>query len=168
MKAPALTRAADTVVLDRVSSGGPAEVVGRVLSASARGGTGWAVTSAVLAAVGGEYRRAGVEGLAAWAAAEAAAAAIKPATSRSRPRRPRGRSRTRSSSLPSSHTASGIAYAVAAGARAPKLAAPHGLAALAVGWSRMENRRHFPSDVLAGTALGVAIGSSTAAAARRI
>lgn len=154
--------------MDRLAAGGAAEVAASFWSAAARGGSGWAATSIALGAVGGKYRRAGIEGLAAWATAEATAAAIKRTTSRSRPRRQRSRTRPRSSSLPSSHTAAGMAYAVAAGVRAPALAAPLGLAAVAVAWSRMEKRLHYPSDVFAGTVLGVAVGGSTAAIARHL
>lgn len=168
MKGRSLSQVADSLSLRRLSTAGGQEVAASFWSAAARGGAGWAATSAVLGAAGGTYRRAGIEGLAAWAAAESTAAALKAATSRPRPRRPRGRARARSSSLPSSHTAAGIAYAVAAGARAPVLAAPLGLAALAVAWSRMEKRLHYPTDVLAGTGLGIAVGATTAAVARRV
>ena len=166
-KTMAAPRVADSLALDHLSTGGLAEVAATFWSAIARGGSGWAATSAALGVAGGTYRRAGVEGLAAWAVAEATAAALKSATSRPRPWRPRGRGRTRSSSFPSSHTAAGVAYAVAAGSRAPVLAAPLGLAALAIGWSRLENRKHFPSDVAAGAVLGAAVGGGTAAVARR-
>lgn len=167
MKGLSLPQTLDSVALDRISSAGVAEPVAAFWSAAARGGSGWALVSAGLGALGGNYRRAGLDGLAAWSAAEAAAAAIKTATSRSRPRRPRGRSGASSSSFPSSHSAAGVAYAVAAGARAPALALPLGVAALAVAWSRMEKRLHYPSDVLAGTALGVTVGGGVAALSRR-
>ena len=168
MKGRSFSQAADALGLHRLSTSGGQEVAASFWSTAARGGVGWAATSVALGAAGGTYRRAGIEGLAAWAAAESTAAALKAATSRPRPRRPRGRARARSSSLPSSHTAAGIAYAVAAGSRAPVLAAPLGLAALAVAWSRMEKRLHYPSDVLAGTALGIAAGGATAAVARSV
>ena len=166
--ASAVSHALDTLTLQRISAGGVAEGVATFWSTAARGGAGWAATSVALGLAGGTYRRAAAEGLAAWAAAEATASALKTVTTRRRPPRPRGRGRTRSSSLPSSHTAAGVAYAVAAGTRAPVLAAPLGLAALIVAWSRIENRLHYPSDVLAGGILGVAVGGATAVLGRRV
>jgi undecaprenyl-diphosphatase len=163
-----IAQVADAAVLAALPDGRLVEVAGTVWSNVARGGAGWVATSAGLALAGGKYRRAGLDGLAAWAAAESTAAALKKVTSRRRPRFPRGAARTRSSSMPSSHTAAGAAYAVAAGARAPVLAAPLGAAALAVAWSRLATRRHYPSDVVAGAALGVALGAATAALSRQV
>lgn len=163
-----LVKFGDSAALAALPDGRVAEVAGSILSDVARGGVGWAVTTSALAAAGGRYRRAGVEGLAAWTAAESTAALLKKVTSRKRPMRPRGSSRTRSSSMPSAHTAAGIAYAVAAGSRAPVLAVPLGVASVAVGWSRLATRRHYPSDVAAGAVLGAAIGAATALVGRRI
>lgn len=63
-----------------------------------------------------------------------------------------------SSSFPSRHAAMTTAFAVSA-ALAPRLRWPVRLAlllpALAMAWSRMALGLHFPSDVLAGSALGV-------------
>lgn len=167
MPARRLTRTADEVALSLVPTGEVVDAVATFWSTIARGGSGWAATTVALSVAGGAYRRAGLEGLAAWTAAESTAAVLKAATSRRRPPRPRGRTRTHSSSLPSSHTAAGVAYAVAAGTRAPVLALPLGAAALAVGWSRLATRRHYPTDVAAGGLLGVALGGATAALSRR-
>jgi undecaprenyl-diphosphatase len=40
----------------------------------------------------------------------------------------------------------------------PPLAAPLALTVAAVGWSRITTGRHFPSDVVAGIALGAGCG----------
>lgn len=159
--------AADAVLLEALPRGRAPQRAATIVSNSVRGGAGWAAVSAVLALAGGRYRVAGAEGLAAWAAAEAAAAGLKRVVSRRRPSRPRGAARTRSSSMPSSHTASAVAYAVAAGTRVPALAAPLAVGAGAVAWSRLVSRRHYPTDVLAGGVLGLLVGRATVSATRR-
>ena len=66
-----------------------------------------------------------------------------------------------STSFPSGHSASASAFAVAAGLEVPQLSAPLGLAAAAVGWSRVRTRVHYPGDVVAGLAAGAAIAYAT-------
>ena len=160
--------AADVAVLESIPRGRGAVDSAAVVSNVVRGGAGWAAASAALSLGGGRYRLAAAEGLVAWSAAEASAAGVKRVVSRRRPLRPRGGARTRSSSMPSSHTASAVAYAVAAGARVPALAAPLGLVAGAIGWSRLVSRRHYPTDVVAGGVLGLVVGGATATAARQL
>src|SRR5258706_5320385 len=119
-------RAVDTAVLRKFRADGPVSgAIATGLSGAARAGGCWIGCSAALACAGPRYRRAGIDGLAAWGLAEVAAQAVKRCTHRRRPRLgvQRGRSAS-SSSMPSAHTAAGVAYAVAAGAAAPAISVP--------------------------------------------
>ncbi|MBI2708854.1 MAG: phosphatase PAP2 family protein [Actinobacteria bacterium] len=152
------------------SPSGPWRAVAGVASRSVRGGTGWAACSAVLAVTGGRRaRRAAVDGLSAWALADAGAFATKRLVHR---RRPHARAvaghRTRSSSMPSSHTAGAVAYAVAAGWALPPLAPAVLAAAAVVAWSRVSTGHHFPTDVVAGAALGATAGATVVLVRRRL
>ena len=138
--------------------------VARALSIAVRGGAAWFVCTCLLARLGGKYRRAGLEGMTAWAVAETVAAGIKAATDRPRPP---GNEDSESSSMPSAHTAAAVAYAIAAAARAPIVGVPLGALASAVSWSRLSTRRHFPTDVAAGAVLGLATGTAVAVVSRR-
>lgn len=62
----------------------------------------------------------------------------------------------------------GFAYAFAAGRAAPELALPLAAASLAVGWSRVATRRHFPTDVLVAVVIGAVAGEVVTVAARRL
>lgn len=165
----AAVRVVDTAVLRKVRAHDPVSgALATGLSSAARAGGCWMGCSAALACAGPRYRRAGVDGLAAWGLAEIAAQAIKSITHRRRPRLGvrRGPSAS-SSSMPSAHTAAGTAYAVAAGAAAPAIAVPVGALACAVSWSRLSTGRHFPTDVVAAIGLGLMIGGSVAAMRKR-
>ena len=69
--------------------------------------------------------------------------------------------RTRSTSFPSGHTATGVGFAVGALQEQRLLAGP--LLALAglVGYSRVHSGAHYPSDAIAGAALGAGAGLLT-------
>lgn len=64
-----------------------------------------------------------------------------------------------SSSFPSGHSASAAAFAVGASLEMPELAVPLGALAGAVAFSRVYTGVHYPSDVVAGTALGVTVAA---------
>lgn len=72
----------------------------------------------------------------------------------------RTRRRPTSGSFPSGHAASAAAFAVAVGLAEPALAAPLAGLAAAVAYSRVYTGANHPSDVLAGTAVGVSVAAT--------
>jgi diacylglycerol kinase family enzyme/membrane-associated phospholipid phosphatase len=130
-----------------------------------------AISAALLASRGRSAPRAARRGLAALTLTSALANSwAEQALPRRRPSRilvPIGRRTGHlppSGSFPSGHAASAAAFSVAAGLAKPTLAAPLVGLAGAVAYSRVYTGANYPSDVLAGTALGV----SVAAAANRL
>jgi len=174
-----LTRAAaaaDWMVLRRTARRLPSSVASGVnaVGRAASFGRLWVAAGALLSVTGRTGRRAAVEGLAAYGTAVALSnGPVKWATRRSRPSGIRtwdlaisGR-RPRTSSFPSTHTAGAVAFAVAAGARLPGAAPLLAATAGAVGLSRVQRARHFPTDVVGGAVLGGAVGASVAGLSRR-
>ncbi|MGI9032469.1 MAG: phosphatase PAP2 family protein [Acidimicrobiales bacterium] len=159
-------------------STGPSPIAGRVLPAAtwaANDGKLWIAVATVLAVTGAKRgRRAAIDGLAAVGISSFVNALAKRVVGRPRPRGPAavgmrrvGRA-PRTSSFPSGHMASATAFTVAAGSQLP-LAVPGLIVATgAVGWSRMHAGRHFPSDVIAGTMVGVAVGVGVRTVGQRI
>lgn len=162
---------ADKAALRRIVRRLPPSVGAGVtgLGKTARGGTLWVVAAGVLSLFGPPGRRAAAGGLLAGGTASAIAnGPAKWFVHRDRPGGagladlPRRDRAPTTSSFPSSHTASAFAFAIAASAQCPPAAPLLVPAALGVGLARLYAVRHYPTDVLAGAALGTAIGTSTA------
>jgi diacylglycerol kinase family enzyme/membrane-associated phospholipid phosphatase len=151
--------ATDSVTLDQVMPR---------LSRAANHSVLWIGVAAGLAVTPNKWaHRAALRGLVSVAMASTASNVIgKGLTRRPRPadgipaiRRLARRPHT--TSFPSGHAASAAAFAVGVALELPVLAAPVGVLAAAVGASRVVTGVHFPSDVAAGFAIGVAAGTAT-------
>lgn len=119
----------------------------------------WAAVGAVLALGGGARgRRAAVRGSALYAATAAVANVVKLVVGRGRPP---GSDEDRvgplTSSFPSGHAATDLAFALGAAQEIPLLFVPLAGATTAAHWSLVRSRGHYPSDVLAGGVLAVAV-----------
>jgi membrane-associated phospholipid phosphatase len=138
------------------------------LSELANHGKLWFALGAGLQATGSRRAgRAARRGLVSLAAASVAANVIgKGLSSRRRPDAevPAARRLAHTpwtSSFPSGHAASAAAFAIGATMEMPELGAGVVALALAVGASRVVTGVHYPSDVIAGFALGAAAAAST-------
>jgi len=162
--------AADRAIMARVSAADSAtldEVMPR-LSHAANHSVLWICIAAGLAVTRNKRaRRAALRGLASVAMASTASNVIgKGLTRRGRPAGPVPLARQlrrvpRTTSFPSGHAASAAAFATGVSLELPVLAAPIGAMAAAVGASRVVTGAHYPSDVVAGFATGVAAGTLT-------
>jgi undecaprenyl-diphosphatase len=125
----------------------------------------WAAVAAALAATGERGRRAALRGGVCYLSAAAAHLPIKAVVGR---RHPPGASRLQlgpfTSSFPSGHAAADVAFVLGAAQELPLAFVPLAGASLAVHAALIRKRAHYPSDVLAGGALGAGV----ALAARRI
>ncbi len=118
----------------------------------------WAAVAGALAVSGGRGRRAAARASVCYVAATLAHLPMKAIVGRSRPPgAARGRPGPVTSSFPSGHAASDLAFNLAAAQEIPLLFVPLSVATLAAHWSLVRSRGHYPSDVLAGGALGVAV-----------
>lgn len=118
----------------------------------------WAAVAAVLALSGARGRRAALRGSVGYLSAALLHLPIKAMVGRGHPR---GASLLQlgpvTSSFPSGHAASDLAFVLGASQELPFLFVPLSGATMAVHWSLVRKRSHYPSDVLAGGALGMAV-----------
>ena len=128
----------------------------------------WLAVSAGLAASGDKWaRRAALRGIAGiMVVSTTTNVLVKGMTGRDRPRSEipiLGRlvPGPVTTSFPSGHAASAAAFATGVALEMPVLAVPAAALAAAVGLSRIVTGVHYPSDVLAGFALGAAAGAVT-------
>lgn len=122
----------------------------------------WAGVAALLAVAGPRGRRAALRGAVAYVAAALAHLPIKRLVGRRHPRRahrlqPVG---PVASSFPSGHAASDLAFAFGVAQELPWLFGPLSTATLAVHWTLVRKRAHYPSDVIAGGLLGIAVAAA--------
>ncbi|WP_158842389.1 bifunctional phosphatase PAP2/diacylglycerol kinase family protein [Saccharothrix deserti] len=132
------------------------------LSRAANHSVLWLAVAGVLAVRKGVTRRAALRGVAAIAGASFSSSLVaKRLFPRRRPAAdlllvPRRLTRRpTSSSFPSGHAASAAAFTTAVAMESPGLAAAVAPVAAAVAYSRVHTGVHWPSDVAAGTAIGV-------------
>lgn len=118
----------------------------------------WAGFAVVLSLCGPRGRRAVLRGLACSAAAALAQLPIKGIVGRPRPRGAGllGTSRS-TSSFPSGHTASDLSFVLGVSQEIPGLLLPLSIATLGSHWSLIRSRIHYPSDVIAGGIIAVAV-----------
>ncbi len=118
----------------------------------------WAAVAAVLALTGPRGRRAALRGGVCYLSAAAAHLPIKALVGRRHP--PRAALHQLgpfTSSFPSGHAASDLAFVFGAAQELPRAFLPLSCVSMAVHWSLIRKRAHYPSDVLAGSALGIAV-----------
>jgi membrane-associated phospholipid phosphatase len=145
------------------------------LSVAANYGRLWMAVAAALASTGRpDARRAAAAGLVALGAASTVANVLaKGLSGRTRPHTGvvplvrRLRRAPVTTSFPSGHSASAAAFATAASLHAPVLAVPLATLAGGVALSRVATGAHYPSDVLAGAAIGVCAAVVTNRVLRR-
>jgi membrane-associated phospholipid phosphatase len=144
------------------------------LSRAADRGALWLGVGGLLVAAGGRRRRAGVSGLVAvMVTSTLVNGPIKLIFRRQRPShdddvRHRLVRPPRTSSFPSGHAASAFAFATGAAMEAPELTIPLALLAAGVARSRVYTRVHHRVDVVAGSAVGVALAVGTRRVAARL
>ncbi|MCA1700079.1 MAG: nitroreductase/quinone reductase family protein [Actinobacteria bacterium] len=121
----------------------------------------WAGFATVLSLTGPRGRRAVLRGATCSAVAGAIHLPMKLAFGRARPRGAgvlgTGRG---TSSFPSGHTATDLSFVLGASQELPPLLVPLSVCTAGSHWSLMRSRIHYPSDVLAGGAIAIAVTSA--------
>jgi membrane-associated phospholipid phosphatase len=144
-----------------------------VLTDIARGGLLWLGIAAALAARPARAGRAAWDGVVAVAVASASSHLIKCCVPRRRPVADHLPARQAlihqptSSSFPSAHAATAAAFTTAAACESPTAGLVVAPLAVTVAYSRLRTRVHWPSDVVAGTLWGIAVGVGTQRLLRR-
>jgi membrane-associated phospholipid phosphatase len=118
----------------------------------------WAAVATVLAATGPRGRRAALRGAGCYLSAAAVHLPIKAVVGRRHP--PRSALHQLgpfTSSFPSGHAAADLAFVFGAAQEMPSAFLPLSCASLAVHCALIRKRAHYPSDVLAGGALGAGV-----------
>ena len=151
----------------------PASAV-TALTEIARGGLLWLGIATALAARPPGAGRAARDGIVAVAVASASSHLIKWWLPRRRPAADHLPARQAllhppaSSSFPSAHSATAAAFTTAAACESPAAGLVVAPVAAAVAYSRLRTRVHWPSDVVAGTLWGMAVGVGTRRLLRRV
>lgn len=118
----------------------------------------WAGLAALIGVTGRKGRRAALRGGACYLSAALAHLPVKALVKR---RHPPGSAVHQlgpfTSSFPSGHAASDLAFVLGASQEMPLLFFPLSGATMAVHWALVRKRAHYPSDVVAGGALGAAV-----------
>lgn len=121
----------------------------------------WAALAGLISLTGRRGRRAALRGGGCYLAAVAVHLPIKAAVGR---RHPPGAALHQlgpfTSSFPSGHAAADLAFVFGVSQELPKLFLPLSACTMAVHWSLVRKRAHYPSDVLAGGALGIAVAAA--------
>jgi membrane-associated phospholipid phosphatase len=118
----------------------------------------WAAAAGVLALFGPRGRRAALRGSVCYLSAAAAHLPLKALVGR---RHPPGAALLElgpiTSSFPSGHAASDLSFVFGAAQELPAAFVPLACGSLAVHWALIRKRAHYPSDVLVGGVLGIAV-----------
>jgi membrane-associated phospholipid phosphatase len=140
----------------------PLEAAMRALAAAGEWGVVWAAIGLVGAAADSSRRERWLRGAAVGPAAIGINFAVKLAVRRPRPRLrrlpPLGRAPS-DLSFPSAHATSSLAAATAFGRVEPRSRGPLYALALAICATRPYLGMHYPTDVIAGAAVGIAVGA---------
>jgi undecaprenyl-diphosphatase len=151
----------ESELVERAVPDGPAPAPLVRVNVLANGGRLWFAVAAAMA-VHPRLRDAVAEGGAAVLLAAGATQALSRLVGRPRPPAThparRGLPEPDSSSFPSSHAAVAVAFTTAVARRQPQLAAVLAPLAATLAYGRVRLRLHWPTDVLAGTLLGLGAG----------
>lgn len=122
----------------------------------------WAVLVVTLSLSGPRGRRAALRGATCSAASSMIHLPIKRVIGRRRPRGARlmARGGPTTTSFPSGHTASDLSFLFGASQELPVLAIPLTAATLTSHWALLRSRKHYPSDIVGGGAIALAVAAA--------